>query len=170
MLAVAGYWILGLFGPEFPKVWGVMLAITVARLIDILFGPTSEILLMSGYHREASRLNTVLMVANILLNVTLIPLLGLWGAVLATSLIVIIWNVYQYRLVRRALAHRRLARGPGPDPPAGREGGRSRLTNGGGWSDPRDGESSHKASGQAAPARPARPCSTPARWRAMSRR
>ncbi len=103
VLAVAGYWILGLFGPEFPQVWGVMLAITVARLIDILFGPTSEILLMSGYHREASRLNTVLMVANILLNLALIPLLGLWGAVLATSFIVIVWNVYQYRLVRRAL-------------------------------------------------------------------
>ncbi len=103
VLAIVGHWVLGLFGPEFPQVWGVMLAITVSRLIDILFGPTSEILLMSGYHREASRLNTVLMVANVLLNLTLIPLLGLWGAVLATTSVVIAWNVYQYRLVRRAL-------------------------------------------------------------------
>jgi O-antigen/teichoic acid export membrane protein len=103
VLAIIGHWVLGLFGPEFPEVWALMLAITGSRLVDILFGPTSEILLMSGYHREAGRLNSILMVANILLNLSLIPLLGLWGAVIATTSIVIIWNIYQYRLVRRAL-------------------------------------------------------------------
>jgi O-antigen/teichoic acid export membrane protein len=100
-LGVLGRWALGLFGPEFGDGYLPMMMLALARLVSVLFGPASDLLLMTGHHRLLGRVNLICALLNIGLNLVLIPPLGIVGAAAATSIALLCWSAWLYRLSRR---------------------------------------------------------------------
>jgi O-antigen/teichoic acid export membrane protein len=64
------------------------------QLVNAGTGSVTSILSMTGHERAAAQAVAVGAAANIVLNVTLIPLWGMAGAAVATLMALVIWNVY----------------------------------------------------------------------------
>ena len=73
----------------------------MARLFALLFGPASDLLLMTGHHGRLGKVNMACALVNIALNLLLIPPFGVLGAALATSTVLIGWSFWLYLLARR---------------------------------------------------------------------
>ncbi|HET6468243.1 MAG TPA: oligosaccharide flippase family protein [Geminicoccaceae bacterium] len=100
-LLVLGPWGLALFGPEFAAGYSVLLVLTVGRVLAVLVGPTSDLLLMTGHHRRLGYVNLAVALGNIALNLVLVPRLGGLGAAIATSTAAVGWTLWLYLLARR---------------------------------------------------------------------
>jgi O-antigen/teichoic acid export membrane protein len=100
-LTLVGPWALRLFGHEFAGGYLPMLILAVARLVALVFGPASDLLLMTGHHGRLGKVNLVCAVANIALNFLLIPRFGVLGAASATGGALIAWSAWLYFLARR---------------------------------------------------------------------
>jgi O-antigen/teichoic acid export membrane protein len=100
-LALLGPWALGLFGFDFQDGYLPMLILAVARLVSLLFGPASDLLLMTGHHGRLGKVNLICALLNIALNLVLIPRLGVVGAALATGTALIGWSFWLYLIARR---------------------------------------------------------------------
>ena len=81
-----------------------MLILALARLLALFFGPSSDLLLMTGHHGRLGKVNLVCAVLNIGLNLLLIPQFGVVGAAVATGTVLIGWSWWLYLLVRRHTA------------------------------------------------------------------
>lgn len=90
-----------LFGAGFDACYGVMVALSAARVVETAFGPASEVLLMTGHHVKASRMNLFFALLNIALTLVLIPSFGVAGAASATIASTLLWKANLYRMVRR---------------------------------------------------------------------
>lgn len=101
VLVVFGPAVLGLFGPEFAGGYLVVLMLVVPRFVDLLLGPASEMLMMMGDQGRVARINVAAGVANLGLNVALVPTLGAVGAATATAVTMIGWKAVLYVLCRR---------------------------------------------------------------------
>ena len=71
----------------------VLYIIAAGRLLDMAFGLNSEILNSSKHYRFIIILSVVMMLMTILLNVILIPKMGMNGAALAVSISLITFNI-----------------------------------------------------------------------------
>jgi O-antigen/teichoic acid export membrane protein len=100
-LGLLGPWALRLFGLEFAAGYLPMMLLAGARLISVLFGPASDLLLMTGHHRLLGKVNLSCALLNIVLNLILIPSFGIMGAAAATSIALIAWSIWLYLLSRR---------------------------------------------------------------------
>lgn len=81
-------WVLGLFGPEFVAGATALRILALGQLINILAGPVGTVMLMTGEEHVSMTVSAIALVALGLLCVTLIPLWGLNGAALTTSLVI----------------------------------------------------------------------------------
>lgn len=93
LLVTLRYPLLSLFGPEFAVGQGIVVIMCATRLVDMLLGPASEILMMSGRHVLASRINIVFSVFNIALNLLLVPRYGMVGAAVTTLTTITLWKL-----------------------------------------------------------------------------
>ena len=100
-LGLLGPWALRLFGPEFASGYLPMMLLAGSRLVSVLFGPASDLLLMTGHHRLLGKVNLSCALLNIVLNLILIPSFGIMGAAAATSTALIAWSIWLYLLSRR---------------------------------------------------------------------
>lgn len=100
-LVAAGPFALQLFGRDFADGYPVLLILAFGRLAAALFGPASDVLLMTGHHGRLGRVNLVFALVNLALNLVLIPRFGAAGAAVATTAASLSWNVWLYVLVRR---------------------------------------------------------------------
>lgn len=100
-LVALGPWALDLFGPDFAAGYPPMLILAGARLASLLFGPASDLLLMTGHHGRLGRVNLVCAGLNVGLNLALIPHLGVLGAALATGTALVGWSAWLYLIGRR---------------------------------------------------------------------
>jgi O-antigen/teichoic acid export membrane protein len=105
LAVLAGLVLLGgplarLFGEGFDACYGVMIALSAARVVETAFGPASEVLLMTGHHVRASAMNVFFALLNVVLAVILIPMFGIAGAASATIGATLLWKANQYRIVR----------------------------------------------------------------------
>lgn len=71
----------------------VILFIALTRLVDMITGVNSEILIQSNYYRFNLVALALLAVLNISLNLVLIPTMGIAGAALATLIAFIVFNL-----------------------------------------------------------------------------
>lgn len=92
---------LSLFGSSFVSGYVVVLMLVVPRFIDLLLGPASEVLMMTGDQKLVARVNIVAGVANLGLNLLLVPFWGAVGAATATAVTMISWKTYLFVLCRR---------------------------------------------------------------------
>lgn len=95
--------IMGLFGPEF-KSGGIILAVlAVGQFVNVITGSVGYLLVMSGNEKLIRNRSVVFAVFSLILNVTLIPLWGLLGAAIATSIGVAATNLVGVYLVNEKL-------------------------------------------------------------------
>jgi O-antigen/teichoic acid export membrane protein len=102
-LVVTGHLLLNLFGEAFTTGYGVLVVLSVGRIVNSWTGPVVLLMTMTGHQTVAVKLQAVNAVASVLLNITLIPPFGMIGAALASSSIVVIWNLAMYWNVRQRL-------------------------------------------------------------------
>jgi O-antigen/teichoic acid export membrane protein len=100
-LVAVGPFALQLFGRDFADGYPVLLVLAVGRLAAAVFGPASDVLLMTGHHGRLGRVNLLFALVNLALNLVLIPWFGAAGAAIATTAASLSWNVWLYVLVRR---------------------------------------------------------------------
>jgi len=77
--------ILTLFGEEFAAAQGAFVILSLGQLIVLGTGPVAYLLMMSGHQHFHRNGLTIAAIANIVLNVLLIPPLGILGAAIATA-------------------------------------------------------------------------------------
>lgn len=94
------------FGAEYVQGAGVLAILSGAQVVNAAMGPVGLILNMTGHERLAVQGLAVGAVANVLLNLALIPLWGTTGAAVATAVSLVLWNVVQSTYVRRRLGLR----------------------------------------------------------------
>ncbi len=107
-LVVAGRPVLGLFGDEFRAGYDAMLILAAGGTLMMAFGPGETLLMMTGHERVAAVSGGAAAVANLVLNVTLIPPFGIAGAAFATAASGVVWAATLNRVAARRVAD------PGP--------------------------------------------------------
>jgi len=77
--------VMGIYGPTYTSGWSTLVIISLACLIGVAFGPLGYLLVMSGRQDVELVNNVAMVVANVALNIWLIPQYGIVGAAMATG-------------------------------------------------------------------------------------
>lgn len=92
LLWVGSESILNVVGVSYAVGSDAMRVLIVAQLINVVVGPVGLVLMMSGQHWQMGRMFAITAVVNLVLNVLLIPLMGMLGAAVATAIAIIMRN------------------------------------------------------------------------------
>jgi O-antigen/teichoic acid export membrane protein len=102
--AVGGGWILGhAFGIEYLGARDTLSVLLLGQLVRAVVGPVAMLLIMTGHEGETARGMTVGAVANLILNLLLVPSFGMIGAAAATAASLAVWSVLLWSTARRRL-------------------------------------------------------------------
>ena len=85
VLLLAGRLILSMFGAEFVEGWPLMFVLTIGYLARAAAGPAESMLVVSGHQNHTAMVTGLAALVNGLLNLLLIPSMGLMGAATATT-------------------------------------------------------------------------------------
>jgi O-antigen/teichoic acid export membrane protein len=99
-----------IFGPDFEAGWPVLVIGALGQLVNCAVGSVGYLLLMSGNQRPLIKVQFAMAGISVLVNITLIPVLGIVGAALASSCVNIVgnlWNLYEVRKVLRISPYNR---------------------------------------------------------------
>ena len=104
-LAVAGLgpFLLSLFGPDYGIGYPTMLVVLAGLVLRSSTLPVEYLLTMTGHHRDTVRVYGFAALANIALNLMLIPAFGIIGAAAGTYVAMLGGNIWLYRLVQKRL-------------------------------------------------------------------
>jgi O-antigen/teichoic acid export membrane protein len=102
-LAFLGPFLLSLFGADFEIGYPTMLVVLTGLVLRAATGPVEYLLIMTGHHWDTMRVYALAAVANIGLNLLLIPAFGILGAAIATYTAMLGGNLCLYLLVRKRL-------------------------------------------------------------------
>jgi O-antigen/teichoic acid export membrane protein len=92
-----------IFGVDFESGWPVLVIGAVGQLVNCGVGSVGYLLLMSGNQKRLIKVQFAMTVVSVMTNITLIPVLGIVGAALASAGVNVggnLWNLYE---VRKAL-------------------------------------------------------------------
>ena len=87
------------FGEEYAAGHVSLAILCIAQLVNAAAGSVGLLLNMSGHERDTARGVAVATVSNVILNLILIPRLGMTGAAIATAIALVIWNALLCRQV-----------------------------------------------------------------------
>ncbi len=117
LLVTIGFVILGrpflriVFGSPYLTAYLPLLILLGGQLINSAAGSVGILLNMTGHETATARGMAVAAISNVLLNLILIPVLGIIGSALATAVSLITWNVMLWWAVRKRLGINSLAFG-----------------------------------------------------------
>ncbi|MGH8113431.1 MAG: lipopolysaccharide biosynthesis protein [Rhodanobacteraceae bacterium] len=119
--AVAGKWVLGLFGHDFDTAYVPLLILLLGYCASTCFGEVGFMLSMTKYQKQASFFVLIGIAANCIVAVLLVPRLGATGAAIGASLSLFIWRGLAWRFVTTRLGidpsvFGKLEQGPGNQP------------------------------------------------------
>lgn len=103
VLVVAGEFALRLYGPDFDQIHPALVLLMLGQTVNALCGSVGLMATVSGNERMTAWISALTAVANIILNLLLIPRYGVIGAASATALTTAGWNLALTILVRRRL-------------------------------------------------------------------
>ena len=103
ILVAAGPWVLRAFGPAFPDGAAALAILACGQLVNVMTGSVGYLLIMSGRERDLRNNVLVAAVSNVVLNLCLIPALGISGAAIATATSIVVMNLLSLWKVRRFL-------------------------------------------------------------------
>lgn len=89
-----------LFGSSFDEGTNVLILLVVAKALIVLFGPATPLLKAAEESRYVAVTYGVAAVANIVLNVILVPVAGIIGAAFATGVASLFGNYLHFRRIR----------------------------------------------------------------------
>jgi O-antigen/teichoic acid export membrane protein len=92
-----------IFGPAFEAGWPVLVVGAVGQVVNCGVGSVGFLLLMSGNQRRLIKVQFAMAGISILVNVILIPVLGIVGAAVASAAVNVAGNVWNLAEVRKAL-------------------------------------------------------------------
>lgn len=95
-----GEFILGLFGFTFVDGYAALVILLIGQLVSALAGPTGFLMTMTGHQKQAAQIVSVSVISNILLNIILIPIMGISGAAISTTIAIILWNISMLVYIR----------------------------------------------------------------------
>jgi O-antigen/teichoic acid export membrane protein len=95
--------LLRIFGPDFVAGWPVLVIGAIGQLVNCGVGSVGYLLLMSGNQRRLIRVQFVMAGVSVLVNVTLIPALGIVGAAAAAAGVNVAGNLWNLAQVRKSL-------------------------------------------------------------------
>ena len=127
VILLLGVPLLAMFGEGFVAAYPGLLCLATAHLICACMGPAAILLSMTGHQDDCAKAYGVAAVANVVLNALLIPILGILGAAIATSVAKVGINAWLLRVVHRVLGLRpsifAARSAPGIDPASDRPSG-----------------------------------------------
>jgi O-antigen/teichoic acid export membrane protein len=106
VIAAAGKWILELFGSTFTVSYPALLILLLGQLINACTGMVGGLLMMTGNQSRLILFYLIAFVLQFVLNLFLIPLWGITGAAVGTSLGLIALNLIGYNFVRKKMGIR----------------------------------------------------------------
>jgi len=92
-----------IFGADFESGWPVLVIGALGQLINCGVGSVGYLLLMSGNQKRLIRVQFVMAAVSVVVNIVLIPVLGIVGAAIAAAVINVASNVWNLSEVRKAL-------------------------------------------------------------------
>ena len=110
-LVLFGRAVLNFFGQEFTAGYWALVILSSGQLVNASVGPVGYLMSLTGYQNISARVYGLSALVNVSLNALLIPIWGLLGAALATTVTMVLWNVWFCILVRRHLGIMPLAFG-----------------------------------------------------------
>ena len=112
LFVVAGEWlVVVVFGDEFVASYPPLLIMLGGQLVSSAAGSVGHLLNMTGHERDTLRATALAAALNVALNLALIPLWGIVGAAVATSVSLSARNLWQWWFVRKRLGINSLAFG-----------------------------------------------------------
>lgn len=102
-MAGLGHYLLSLFGSDFEMGYSTMLVVLTGLVLRSATLPVEYLLNMTGHHRDTMRVYAVAALANVVLNLVLIPQFGILGAAIGTYTAMLGGNFCLYRLVQKRL-------------------------------------------------------------------
>ncbi|MCB7128090.1 MAG: flippase [Candidatus Brocadiales bacterium] len=84
-IVVLGKWMLGFFGQAFTGGYTALVVLAVGQLVVALAGSVGFLMIMTDHHHEATWIVGGSALLNVILNATLIPVMGIPGAAVATT-------------------------------------------------------------------------------------
>jgi O-antigen/teichoic acid export membrane protein len=93
LIIMFGKYVLALFGSGFIEGYYILLILLAGQTIKSLMGPASFLLTLTGHQNLTAKVMAVAVLVSMILNFILIPIWGMWGAALATGIILMLWNV-----------------------------------------------------------------------------
>ncbi len=96
-----GFLLAALFGEQFRSGWLTLILVSLGYLVSAFFGAVSVILNMTGHTWLALRGVAVGVITDLVLNLILIPPLGMVGAGIAALVSYLIWNLMLFGYVAR---------------------------------------------------------------------
>lgn len=94
LFAVAGGWVLTLFGPGFAAAAPALAILSLGHLFNVACGSVGVILVAGRREADAARGLAVSCFVSLTANFVLVPWLGLVGAATASALALVVWNVW----------------------------------------------------------------------------
>ncbi|RLJ70435.1 O-antigen/teichoic acid export membrane protein [Hydrogenivirga caldilitoris] len=96
--------ILGIFGEEFKAGAVALMILTIGQFVNAAAGSVGYILQMTGHQQFHQNVVLIGAILNIILNWLLIPIYGIIGAAIASSISMIFWNViFSVKIKKRIL-------------------------------------------------------------------
>lgn len=95
--------LLALFGENFTAAYDVMFILAIGMMARAAVGPAERLLNMLGERRQCASVYAIAFVINLVVGVILIPLIGIEGAAVSTSVALVAESIMLYRLAKRRL-------------------------------------------------------------------
>jgi O-antigen/teichoic acid export membrane protein len=102
-ILAGGVIVTAIFGAAYSAAYIPLAILAVGQLLNASFGAVGALLQMTGHQDVTARILWQSALLNIILNVTLIPLLGMLGAALSTSACLFVWHFLLYRKAKRLI-------------------------------------------------------------------
>lgn len=103
IILAVGQFLLMLFGEGFANGYPLLFILVIGIVARSSVGPAESVLTMSGQQKTCAAVYALALLVNVGLNVSLIPLFGLYGAAWATTCAMIFEALALYSLARRRL-------------------------------------------------------------------
>ncbi|MEP1207814.1 MAG: lipopolysaccharide biosynthesis protein [Rhizobiaceae bacterium] len=103
VILLTGNFLLSLFGSEFTAGYPLMFILAVGIIARASVGPAESVLTMSGNQNVCAAIYGLALAINILLNISLIPHYGLFGAAIATTITMLFEATALYAITLRRL-------------------------------------------------------------------
>ncbi len=103
LVILVGPFLLSLFGPAFQEGHMIMMVLFCGIIAKAMVGPGEVLLTMAGEHKICAAIYAIALVANLGINVMLIPVWGLIGAATATAVAMMIEASLLHIIIRRRL-------------------------------------------------------------------